>query len=62
MGEFILALHVYQNYFKSETPFGFVKIKNALKTYLKKMVQDTFYMMTDENAVESVKEQTNNND
>jgi hypothetical protein len=61
MGEFILALHVFQNYFKSPTPMSYIKIKNALKGYLKQMVQDEFYMMTDTNAVESIESEINVN-
>lgn len=62
MGEFILALHVFQNYFKSPTPMSFIKIENALKGYLKQMVQDEFYMMTDTEAVDSIKSEINESD
>jgi hypothetical protein len=61
MGEFILALHVFQNYFKSVTPMSYIKIENALKGYLKQMVQDEFYMMTDTSAVDSIKSEINVN-
>lgn len=62
MGEFILALHVFQNYFKSPTPLTYARIENALKGYLGQMVQDIFYMATDSAAVDNIKEQANDND
>lgn len=62
LGEFVLALHVFQNYYQNKTPLPFKTIKNALKKYLNQMTQSSFNWCTDQLSIDSLKDQTNEAD
>jgi hypothetical protein len=56
-GEFILALHVYENYFKNEKILSKEQIKSAFQKYMKFTKSKIFYFCTDEKSVNRIKEE-----
>jgi len=53
-GEFILALHTYQNYFGSKMNLTEEAVDRIFKLYLTHMKQKQFTMCTDDQAIEHI--------
>ena len=56
-GEFLLALHTYQNYFGTKMKLNDVAVDRIFRRYLDHMEQNKFTMCTDDIAVEHIEKQ-----